>query len=64
LVVTIHEDEEKLRERTKSLISQVIGIRPSIYDLKNQSAIQIAINSKEVIDEFVNLGLETGDKKR
>lgn len=63
LVVTIHEDEEKLRERTKSLISQVIGIRPSIYDLKNQSAIQIAINSKEVIDEFVNLGLETGDKK-
>lgn len=62
MVITLHEDEKKIISKTKDLISNITNIKPNMYSLKDQKTIQIAIHSKEVVEEFINLGLKPGDK--
>lgn len=62
VLITIHSDEKRLRDRTLDLLKNLTNKEPKIHSLKSSNAIQIIINSKELIRELGKLGLETGDK--
>lgn len=62
LVITLHEDEKNIISKTKDLMSDITNIKPNMYSLKDQKTIQIAKHSKEVVEEFINLGPRPGDK--
>jgi intein/homing endonuclease len=60
--ITLNESEKELINRTKSLLKDITKIEPKEYD-KNGKAIRIVVHSKEIVEKFKNLGLESGNKK-
>lgn len=62
LVITLHQDEQRLQDRTAKLIYDVLEKEPSIHNMKNSRARQIILHSKEVIEELMNQGLCPGNK--
>lgn len=62
LVITLHSDEKQLKERTCSLLQETSPKDPQIQYLKDSDALQILVNSKELVEELTELGLKPGDK--
>ena len=62
LCITLCEDEKQLINRTITLCQRTIEKTPKKYPLKDSRAIQLKLNSKELVKRFVELGLHTGDK--
>lgn len=62
LVITLHNQEERLKRKTCDILTNLAAKEPEVHGLKNSEAVQIVLNSKELIRELQNLGLKTGDK--
>jgi intein/homing endonuclease len=62
LVVTVHQDENRLQKNAKNLLYSLTDKQPSIHDLKDCKATQIVLCSKEIVRELKKLGLQPGDK--
>ena len=62
LVVTLHEEEELLRDRSTELIKEVFNREPTLTSLKGQATIQIILHSKEIIETLIEEGLQPGNK--
>lgn len=62
LVITLHKEEELLRDRSTELIKQVFNREPTLTSLKGQATIQIILHSKEIIETLIEEGLQPGNK--
>ena len=62
VVITLHSDEKRLREKSSKLLENITGKEPAVHSLRSSNAIQIFLNSKEAVKELKKLGLEAGDK--
>jgi hypothetical protein len=62
LCITLHNEEQELISHTTQLCKNVIDKEPRKYNLKGSKAVQLKINSKEVVEELLELGLKTGNK--
>lgn len=62
LVITLHEEEDLLRERSIEMIKEIFNREPTLTSLKGQATIQIILHSKEIMETLIEEGLQPGDK--
>lgn len=62
LVITLHEEEDLLRERSIEMIKEIFNREPTLISLKGQATIQIILHSKEIMETLIEEGLQPGDK--
>lgn len=62
VVITLNEEEKELKRKTSNLLEEITGEEPQVHFLKESNAVQIFLNSKELINNLEGMGLKTGDK--
>lgn len=60
--ITLHDEEIELIRKTNLMISRLTSLKPKIYK-KQGNCVKIVVQSKQLLEKFKELGLETGNKK-
>jgi intein/homing endonuclease len=60
--VTLHQKEDKIREKCVNLLQEVVGKTPAIEEPENQNIVHLKLYGKKFVEIFESIGLEAGDK--